>query len=184
MTSIERITAPAPSVGLVLEDDPRIVTRDGEIVRLAEATVGDLGRFVADLRAMRRVVDDALVAVAAEVGERADSAGTRTLREGGVVVTIDADTETVFSLDAALAELRDLLRARTSSGSLLAVDAALDDLLSAVEAIERVKVVREPDHAAIKRLRARGDRDVNAVLDKHTTTRPKTRRTVKVEEAT
>lgn len=175
MTSIERITAPAPSVGLVLEDDPRIVTRDGEIVRLAEATVGDLGRFVADLRAMRRVVDDALVAVAAEVGERADSAGTRTLREGGVVVTIDADTETVFSLDAALAELRALLDTRGTT---------FDEIAEAVEAIVRTKVTHEPDMAAVKRLRARGDRDVNAVLDKHTTTRPKTRRTVKVEEAT
>ena len=68
--------------------------------------VDDLARFVGDLREMRRVIGDALDRVAVEVAERGDAAGTRTLRADGYAFGLDAPTETVFSLDAALAELR------------------------------------------------------------------------------
>ena len=128
---------------------------------------------------MRRVIGDALDRVAVEVAERGDAAGTRTLRADGYAFALDAPTETVFSLDAALAELRALVEVRdneTAEGAMA--------LGVAVDAIARTKITREPDHAAIKRLRARGDRDVNAILDRHTTTRPRARRTLRIEVPT
>lgn len=80
---------------------------------------------------MRRVVDDALVAVAAEVGERADSRHTERLREGGVVVTIDADTETVS---------RSTRHSPNSARSWTTRGATFDEIAEAVEAIVRTKI--------------------------------------------
>lgn len=178
-TDVARLAA--PSIALVLDENaPRIPdTQTGEVVLLADATVPQLARFVGDLREMRRVIGDALDRVAVEVAERGDAAGTRTLRADGYAFALDAPTETVFSLDAALAELRALVEVRdneTAEGAMA--------LGVAVDAIARTKITREPDHAAIKRLRARGDRDVNAILDRHTTTRPRARRTLRIEVPT
>ncbi len=178
-TDVARLAA--PSIALVLDDAaPRIPdTETGEVVLLGDASVPQLARFVGDLREMRRVIGDALDRVAVEVAERGDAAGTRTLRADGYAFGLDSPTETVFSLDAALAELRALVEVRdneTAEGAMA--------LGVAVDAIARTKITREPDHAAIKRLRARGDRDVNAILDRHTTTRPRARRTLRIEVPT
>lgn len=183
-TDVARLAA--PSIALVLDDAaPRLPdTQTGEVVLLADATVPQLARFVGELREMRRVIGDALDRVAVEVAERGDAAGTRTLRADGYAFGLDSPTETVFSLDAALAELRALLNERDPHGTLIAIDAAFDALVVDVNAIARTKITREPDHAAIKRLRARGDRDVNAILDRHTTTRPRARRTLRIEVPT
>lgn len=184
MTNLEKITAPAHTVTLVLdEDDPRIVTRDGEVVPLGEASTAQVGEFLADLRAMRTMLDAAIAATAGDLAVRSDAAGTRTLRAGGVTVTVGPDVEKRFALDAALADLRALLDARDPHGTRLAIDAAFDELVNDVGAIARVKVTREPDMAAIKRLRSRGDVDVNAILDRHTHEVGVARRTVKVEGA-
>lgn len=166
------VARPPSVVELAASANPRIVTRDGEVVPLADASVDALAAFLGDMRAMRDAITAAETAVRSEVAARADGAGTRTLRVGGAKVLVGAPTETVFALDAALADLRALVKARGFTENVLAAE---------VEEIERVKVVREPDHAAIRRLRARGDRDVNTILDRHTHTRPADRRTVKVE---
>lgn len=159
----------APSILLAVnEDDPRIVTSDGEVVPMSDAALGDLAGFVGTLREMRDQVDAAMHAATAELASRSDAAGTRTLRADGVKVVLDAPTETVFALDAALADLR-ALAAERDGDELGEVGALFDQ-------VERRKVVREADHAAIKRLRATGDRQVVAILDQHTHTRPRDKR--------
>lgn len=167
-------TRPIPSiVELAADADaPRLVTRDGEVVPLADASVDTMAAFLDTMRAMRDAIEAAEAAVRGEVAQRADQAGTRTLRVGGAKVTLDAPTTAVFALDAALADLRALLDERGEP---------VHELDAAVEAIRRTKVTHEPDHAAVKRLRAMGDRDVNAILDRHTHSRPRDRRTVRVE---
>lgn len=161
----------APSILLAVDaDDPRIVTSDGEVVAMGDATLGDLAGFVGTLRDMRDQVDAALAAATRELAERADGAGTRTLRADGVKVVLDAPTERRFALGAAIADLSALVRERGRDA-----DGAMG-LAMACDAIVRVKVTRETDHAAVKALRARGDRDVNAILDQHTHDVPRDRR--------
>ena len=172
-TDLAAPTRLLPTILLATDpDDPRLVTDDGEVVPLATAEVPQLAAFLDTLRQMREAVGAAEQAARSELAARSDAAGTRTLRAGSAKVTLDAPTETVFGLDAALVELRDLVAERLYHR---------DDLAAAVEQIARVKVTREPDMAAIKRLRAMGAPDVIAILDQHPTVRPRARRSVKVE---
>ena len=170
-THAERLTG---SISPVFDAAPFIPdVETGELVPLGSASLDQAAGFLETLREMRRIVQDAESVVVSEIAQRADAAGTRTLHAATGKVVVSAGERVDFGLDSALAELEALSIARGLSMPV--------GVVAGIHAIVRERVTREPDHAAIKRLRAMGDREVIAILDKHTTTTVADRRTVAVK---